>query len=258
MTITLSQFITAETGQAVSYDNVPANTGQCEQLVQEYCVQVLDWTPPIIPSAVEWWTNPTVLANFAQIPIGQLQAGDIVVFGANADINSPVDGHIDICAGSVISSGYQGFDSNWEPLNLNAQGYPTAHLVNHSYTDVLGGLRYNEAMTPTSTQVGQEFQALANRQPTQAEVDLFIGLNWFDGLQQYLFPGVEQTYEQIANLEAERDNTLYPFVNAVCADLNIPITTDITTVATAITALQKAGTPLNAANVETYIQEHLS
>lgn len=261
--ISFDQFRTNTNGLAVTYDNVVANYGQCEQLVCLYWAEVYEYEAPLIPYAYELYTNPDILENFTQIPLGQEQAGDVAVFGKSSSINSPVAGHTDIVI-SATSGGFIGWDSNWGGVTdtnkgTPGYGYPAAHQVTHTNNDVLGFLRFKgEDMNPTSTQVGEEFQALAGRQPTQAEVDLFIGLNWFDGLNQYLFPGVEQTREQVTNLENERDNVLYPFVNAVCADLNIPITTDITTVATAITALQKAGTTLNATNVEAYIQEHLS
>jgi len=75
---------------------------------------------------------------------------------------------------------------------------------------------------PTSTQVGEEFQALAERQPTQQEVDLFIGLNWFDGQKQYLWPGVAETQQKVRNLEQDRDNNLYPYINKVTSALGLP------------------------------------
>jgi hypothetical protein len=224
MTISLAQFITNEAGQAVSYDNVPANTGQCEQLVQEYCVQVLGWKPPLIPTAVEWWTNPTVLANFTQISVGQEQPGDIGVFGASAVINSPIAGHIDIVV-TPASGGYVGFDSNWGNVN-NAAGYPVAHETNHTFTDVLGFLRYNGgSMTP------EEQAALANAQLYQNAVTQSNAWTDPNGFSD----DVTRVTAHINNLMADRI--------AVTEALGLPVTTDAADLTTAINALKGSSTP---------------
>lgn len=120
-----------------------------------------------------------------------------------------------------------------------------------------------EDMNPTSNQVGVVFPGIVSDSnfnpimPTQDQLNTAVSTDWYDWIVS-LLPNVTTLRDTIANLEDERNNTLYPFVNAICADLKIPITTDLPTVAAAITALQKGGTTLNANNVEAYIQEHLS
>lgn len=170
----LSQFITDYTGEAASYDGLAENQGQCEQLVCVYWQKVFGYNAPIVPLAVELWTNPVILESFEQIPVGQEQSGDVAVFGASSSINSPTAGHTDIVVGSVTSSGYQGFDSNWQPLNLNAAGYPTAHLTSHTNNDVLGFLRYKGAEM-NSGQVQNLYDAVLMRAPTAAEIANWTG-----------------------------------------------------------------------------------
>lgn len=173
----LNQFITGFTGQAICYDGVLADTGQCVQLVAEYCVRVLGFTPPM-KNAVDWWTDDSVNAAFTKIPIGQEQPGDIAIWGASNVINSPLYGHIDI----VVAPGFTGFDSNWGGVN-NAAGYPIAHQVSHNYTDVLGFLRYNGGnMVPINNgDVVNVYQSLLNRQPDQEALNYWINsTDWKD------------------------------------------------------------------------------
>lgn len=150
----LSQFISTYNGHAVTYDNIDDNLGQCEQLVCFYWEKVYGFKCPMIPAAKDLWTNPVVLANFDRIPVGQEQAGDVGVFGASSAINSPEFGHTDIVVNKT-ASGYTGFDSNWGGVTDKhpgrGYGYPAAHEVQHSYTDVLGFLRKKGASSTTLT-----------------------------------------------------------------------------------------------------------
>jgi hypothetical protein len=137
---TLPKFIADYTGQAVSYDGIKANTGQCEQLVLLYWKDVYGFKAPAIPGAYQLWTNATVLKSFEQIAIGEEQPGDVAVWAPNSDINSSEYGHTDI----VVKPGFLGFDSNWGGVTTTVNGivYPAAHEVQHSYLDVMGFLRW--------------------------------------------------------------------------------------------------------------------
>jgi len=165
----LPTFISTYTGQAVEVDGVLADTGQCVQLVALYCQKVLN-VPFPDANAKDWWDNPTCQESFDQIPVGQpVQPGDIVVFAASTVINSPEFGHIDICV-SPFEGGFVGFDSNWGGV-YNAQGYPVAHEVQHSFQDVLGYLRIKEIdMKPTVNQIMLAYQLALNTNPTQEQI----------------------------------------------------------------------------------------
>jgi hypothetical protein len=149
--MTLAQFIQTYQGKAIDFDGIPSDTGQCVQLVAEYCKQVLNAPVLYAPYAVDWWTefsNSVLQSHFDKIARPALpKVGDIAVYGASNLINSPLAGHIDIVVANVTSSGYTGFDSNWGGVRAS-NGYPAAHDVQHTYTDVFGFLRLKSSATP--------------------------------------------------------------------------------------------------------------
>lgn len=163
--ISFNQFMTNTNGKAVTYDNVSANYGQCEQLVCLYWEQVYGFKCPLIPYAKDLINNPTVLASFNVVAVGQEQVGDVAVFGASTTINSPVAGHTDIVLGP-ISGGFTGWDSNWggvtdQNQGTSGYGYPAAHQVTHNYGDVIGFLRFKGGNVDNLTEA--EYDGLARR-----------------------------------------------------------------------------------------------
>lgn len=174
--MTLDQFVANNDGKAVSYDGVKDNIGQCEQLVCCYWRDVYAFLCPPIPAAKDLWTNPTVLASFTQIPVGQEQAGDVAVFGASNAINSPLYGHTDI----VLLPGYTGFDSNWGGV-MAPSGYPAAHKVKHSYVDVLGFLRFksnNGVTMPTKQNVQDYIKTYTGADATPQQIAFYTARPW--------------------------------------------------------------------------------
>lgn len=149
--LTVDQFVAQMTGQAASYDGLPVNYGQCEQLVCAFWKEVYGFICPMIPYAKDLYNNPTILQHFSRIPAGQEQKGDVAVFGASSAINSPVAGHTDIVLAKE-SNGFLGFDSNWGGVKVATgkphAGYPAAHQVVHSHVDVVGFLRHKGAAAP--------------------------------------------------------------------------------------------------------------
>lgn len=164
----LAQFQSSTAGLAVTFDKIPANYGQCEQLVQEYCIKVLGYTPPLIAYAALWWTNATILANFTRITPGNEQNGDVGVFLAGSDINSPTYGHMDVVVTPGKGGIWTGWDSNWggvvQTSSGPGKGYPAAHLVSHTYAQLNGGgfLRYNGGNMTPQQQIAQLTQELAD------------------------------------------------------------------------------------------------
>lgn len=188
----LQQFISTNNGEAVTYDNIKVNYGQCEQLVCLYWKELYGFNCPPIPYAYLLWTNPTVLAAFEQIPIGQEQPGDVAVFGRSTLINSPEAGHTDIVVQGQTGGGFLGFDSNWGTTAttnyqvISGVKYPAAHEVQHTYSDVLGFLRYKGEETMDRGVMGA-MKFLAVRQTgdiTDAEYSTYK--NDLAGWVQYL------------------------------------------------------------------------
>lgn len=158
--MTPQAFVSATDGVAVTYDGLQVNYGQCVQLVCLFWKDCYGFLCPPIPYAKDLITNPVVLESFEVIPVGQEQPWDVAVFGASAAINSPVAGHTDIVLNNVGAGGYIGWDSNWggvtdKNVGTKGYGYPAAHQVNHTYSDVIGFLRWKGVsnMPPTASQV---------------------------------------------------------------------------------------------------------
>lgn len=250
--MTLDDFVTTYTGQAVSYDGVQADFGQCLQLVCLYWQQVYGYNCPDMAGAVDLWTNADVLANFDQIPVGQEQSGDVAVWGASSLINSPEYGHTAIVITPNGSTGFTSFDSNWGGVTAS-NGYPAAHQVQHDMTDVLGFLRKGEGMNPTPAQAGATYAAFATESDgitpgdiSQTDLNTAIQTPWAEWIPNF-YAGVQTLRNDIQLLTQERDQTLYPFVNAVCDALGLPDQADTAAVVTAIKALQN-GTILAPGN----------
>lgn len=262
----LPQFITNETGQAVCVDgtqnNPPAsnNSGQCEQLSALWSQQHNGKTLPLVVGAVDLWNNAAVQAEgYTQITdLNALQPGDIIIYGASTIINSPKYGHTDIFV-QYISGGYQGFDSNWGGV-YNAAGYPTAHLVNHNFSDVLGGLRYNGGnMNPTAQQAHDtvmafetEADGITPHQPTQADLDFGVSTPWNAYIPNF-YPMVQRLRDVISLLTKDRDSDLYPKINATCAALGLPSSATTDEITTAIANLKKGVVSDVEINGQTYI-----
>jgi CHAP domain len=271
--LTLAQFIATENGQALDYDGIPADTGQCVQLVAYYCQNVLGVTPPAL-NAVDWWNDygsePSLVNNFDRIaysPSNLPKKGDIVVFGASNAINSPLYGHIDIAIADGTASGYIGFDSNWGG-DYNAQGYPVAHQVAHSYMDVLGYLRPkgdNTSMNPTAQQAHDTIMAFETEndnvtphQPTQADLNYAVSTPWPAWIVNF-YPMVQKLRDTISLLQSDRDNNLYPTINAATSALGLPASATAADITAAIEALKsQQPAAVNKQVVESYIAENLS
>jgi len=161
----LDTYIAQTTGKVVSYDGIPADAGQCVQLVADYAVKVLGVKLPNYPIAANYWEKP--VPGYTKIPYPNVPLrGDIVVFSENLP-GSEGAGHIDICL-SGSPSGYAGFDSNWG-------GNKTAHQVQHTYGYVYGFLWKGENMDYTRGVMGA-MKFLAVRQTgdiTDAEYEKY-------------------------------------------------------------------------------------
>lgn len=144
--MTLDGFISHYQGQAVSYDGVAANRGQCVQLVEFYLTQVVEPTPvPFYGNAIDWFNKfggilPDYFTKAPYIVGTYPQVGDLVVW-SSALPNSGGFGHVDICTKNGDAVGFTSFASNW-----NGE---YAHEVTHNYSYIIGYLRLKENNMPT-------------------------------------------------------------------------------------------------------------
>lgn len=227
--MTLSQCYQQNQGQALlTPGGGDGNNGQCVQWADTVLYEVYGLQYHYA-NAIDWWNNPgELLANFNQINDGSIAAGDFVIYGTGVGSKY---GHIDVAAQDGNYSSYVGYDSNWGGSRYyNSAGFPILHEVVHNDTYnkyILGVLRLKggnnmaDTSKPTSTQVGKIYPTLVGRQPTQDELNLAVGLNWYDWLN-YLLPGVQTLRDTITNLENDRDTHLYPYIEAVTSALGLP------------------------------------
>lgn len=141
----LQQFITQETGQIVSFDGIPADAGQCVQLVSKWCQFIglpVEWA-----NAAAWFLNETSafsqkwtkVVNNPNDPNQLPSPGDLVCFAPSLP-GSDGYGHIDIFVKDLGNHEWQGFDSNWNGKN--------AKLVTHNWAYVMGWYTPNVPVTP--------------------------------------------------------------------------------------------------------------
>jgi hypothetical protein len=157
-------------GQSLSYDNIPANRGQCVQWA-EYVLTDSQYgygLQPFYGNAIDWWNNfGGVLAkNFDKITDGSIKAGDFVIFN---QLVGSVYGHIDMALQDGTIDNFLGADSNWG-------GNLTVHQVQHVGRQyVIGSLRLKGgAMNKLSEdQFYMAFRGMLGRDPTAAEAATF-------------------------------------------------------------------------------------
>ena len=148
MTLTLEQFKnqtlggTYGTPPPVMERNQGTFQGQCASYCRQYVEAVLGIKSQIWGNAVDWWTNPKVLALFDRI-IGteNRRDGDILVWGDDPGNFTGKEGHDAIAYGGKILNQNYGGSLNVSINDFFPQGY-------------LGALRFKgEAMKTTQSQV---------------------------------------------------------------------------------------------------------
>jgi len=83
--------------------------GQCVSYCRQYMEAVLGVKSEVYGNAVDWWTNPKVLALFDRIPKGQERDGDIAVWGDDPGSFTGKEGHDGIWyKGKILNQNYNG------------------------------------------------------------------------------------------------------------------------------------------------------
>lgn len=230
--------------------------GQCFQWFDFVLHDVYGLPYFYAPDAVNIWQNKGnynlgQYFNFiAYNPTMPIKKGDFVIYGPG--VGSP-SGHVSIALQDGQGNNYLGADTNWgHNLTVHAQPH------NDTYNQyILGVLRLKgdnmpDNGIPTSTQVGQLYPVLVGRNPTQDELNLAVGLNWFDWLK-YLLPGVQTLRNTVANLEKDRDTNLYPTINATTEALGLPVGASKDDIVNAINNLKKGGVSSVVINGTNYV-----
>lgn len=249
--MTPDSFFTSLLGQSLLYPGIDEKfRGQCVQSVEMW-IKALGVIPPKYPSAYMYYTNG--VPGFTKVPRGEpIKNGDIIVWGANyppAIINGVGNGHIDVaCADGTIND-FWAYDSNWKPLVLAK--------IHHSGSDnnyIIGYLRKEDEMLDgkdIATYKLEADTAIPYKNAVEASESWKLGMGQ---KVENITPIINALEDYKTELTKERDNTLYPFVNAVTAALDIPQTANVTVATNAIVTLKK-GTPVdNTPNTDTLPQ----
>lgn len=162
--MTLNDCYTQHKGTAVL---VPGggtgNNGQCEQWADLVLHDVYGQPYIYTPAAKNFWYDfdsfPQLKNNFDKITKGQpIKAGDFIVY----DPLSATDpqGHIDLASkDSTTLNNFWAYDSNWDAAHFHdANGFPTLHEVNHAdgfNSKVIGYLRKKGTTMPDNTKVNK-------------------------------------------------------------------------------------------------------
>lgn len=189
--MTLDQWIPAVKGQSLNFDGVPADTGQCVQLVAIYCRDVLK-VPVLYGNAIDWfnkYSGSTLEPNFDRHYIQESypQKGDIVIWGTG--VGSPY-GHIDVCISDGNAGGFLGFDQNWA-------GDKTAHQVQHTNQFVLGFLKFKKGAKMTHDQnieLARYYRLLAGESVEEANSHVEDDARHMDADPLYGLALVKQLY----------------------------------------------------------------
>lgn len=109
MALTLEQFYAKyPPGARIDTDGFPAGQPyQCVDLTKQYVHDVFGMPITAYGNAVDWWSNPKILAVFNRITDGSKQDGDILVWGNDAGTFTGEAGHIGIWrAGKIYNQNY--------------------------------------------------------------------------------------------------------------------------------------------------------
>ena len=132
--MTLNEFIKKYDGKTVDFDK--AYGGQCQDLFNQYCVEVWGIPNPIqqfpVASAYQNFGYAKNNPNFTAIPNDPTavpMAGDVIIWNQGVGIH----GHVGIFVeGGVMN--FKAFEQNWN-------GVQKCRIVNHPYDHVTGWFR---------------------------------------------------------------------------------------------------------------------
>lgn len=230
---------------------VPALDGQCVSLIKWFMQEMSNVPDPQAPRGNGNQIGKTLVkqGHAFEVPFVQRVRGDIVCYEYG------VFGHT-----GVILSGNRTFESN-----VKWAGVPSK-IINGTrvYASRIGSMTesfrhdmhiyrlksYNETGENMDTkvkakQLGDIHRAMTGSEISQKDLDFYIGRP--DGVVELtygLFPAVAKYRETIGLLTKERDDVLYPYVEAVSAALGIPANAlKLVTVTDAIKALKTGDNP---------------
>lgn len=240
-------------------------TGQCVTLVKWFMAEMATVPNPFAARGDAKTVGKTLVSQGLadEVPYDQRRRGDIVCleYGLYGHIYIQLSGgrvfeeNVNwagvasrMVAGDLVYASRIGSETEAWRAGKNPHVYRLK-----SYNEA-GAPPMTDKSMPTSSQVGMIYPIMVGRMPTQDELNLAVGLNWYDWLQ-YILPNVQTLRDTITNLENERDQTLYPFQNDVATALGLPIGATAAECVAAINILKKGNVSSVIINGDTYVKK---
>lgn len=195
--MTLSEFIKKYEGKTVDFDK--AYGGQCQDLFNQYCVDVWDIKNPIqqfpVASAYQNYGYAKNNPNFVCIPNDPTavpMAGDVIIWNQGVGPH----GHVGIFVeGDVMN--FKAFEQNWN-------GVQKCRIINHPYDHVTGWFRpkrnvpepvkpvYTPEVVPAAPEV-QTVETVAphsHTEPAKTSKTPLIDISGLDGNKTKIVTGL--------------------------------------------------------------------
>lgn len=216
--MSLDEFVAKWNGKGIDFDKFYGD--QCMDLMHQYCVEVLGLSDGRIlaaPTALEIWTkNPFGKDKFetiANTPTGIPEKGDIMIwkepYGRYTDEKGVVRyaGHVAIF--------YDGDEYSFRSFDQNFPTGSKSSLQSHTYTGVVGWLRYKKTDNTQTMQITvKERDWLISRATVAKEVSEYLEINNPDNAPTSEYKNVIGGYKsritdltnQLTNASAEVKN----------------------------------------------------
>lgn len=111
------------------------------------------------------------------------------------------------------------------------------------------------AANPDGNDIATYYQAIRGDQPTKQELDFAASLDW-PGWNKQMAVGIKDLRAKAENLVSDRDNNLYPTINATTEALGLPVGASKADIVAAINKLKSGTVDKNA--VIAYINKNLN
>jgi len=221
--MTLNEFIKKYDGKTVDFDK--AYGGQCQDLFNQYCVEVWGIPNPIqqfpVASAYQNFGYAKNNPNFTAIPNDPTavpMAGDVIIWNQGVGIH----GHVGIFVeGDVMN--FKAFEQNWN-------GVQKCRLVNHPYDHVTGWFRPKrntpevapvytpEPVVAPQPQTITTIAPHSHTEPVKETVKPLIDISMLDGNKTNILTGISIVVAILAS-QGYIDEKLVETINMITTAL---------------------------------------
>ena len=212
--MTLSEFIKKYDGKTIDFDK--AYGGQCQDLFNQYCVDVWGIPNPIqqfpVASAYQNFGYAKNNTNFTAIPNSPTavpMAGDVIIWGQGVGPH----GHVGVFVeGDVMN--FKAFEQNWN-------GVQKCRIVSHPYDHVTGWFRPKRNVpeaTPAPVYTPAEVPVHTHKEEKKETVKPLIDMSMLDGNKTKILTAISITVAILAS-QGYIDDKLVETINMITTAL---------------------------------------